>query len=76
MSSNDAEMKYSQLQAVFLKATDSAFYEIGPADLEECFSDIKQTLGASIDAAYIRNMGKSRDRVEVVLYYESLISSL
>jgi hypothetical protein len=64
--SSDAEVKLAQLQAVFAKAVDMTFGEIGPSDLNDCFGGTRDKLGAShVDGAFVRNLGKSRDRLEV-----------
>lgn len=72
--SNDADIKLAQLQAVFAKAVDMTFGEIGPSDLNDCFGSTREKLGAShVDGSFVRNLGKSRDRLEVNLIDYSVL---
>ena len=71
MEMSEADIKLSQLQAVFDKAIGTTFGYVGPAELEQCFDGTRDTLGpANMDGAFVRNLGKAHTKLQVTLLFD------
>lgn len=61
-----AGVKGERLREAFAKALDVSVNSIAEPDLTECFGDLKQSLGGSIQKSFVNMISKSEFRMEEV----------
>lgn len=56
--------KAERLERAFMKALDASVNSIADSDLQECFSDLKIVLGASLQKSFMNMVSKVGERIE------------
>lgn len=76
LSNLDGSARLKRLDMVFSKALDVAMNSIGEGELDECFGDMKGTLGNNIQKAFVNMIAESQANMEVrVTYYMQFIQT-
>jgi hypothetical protein len=64
----EATLKVNQLQLVFSKAMDVTFESLGPNDIKNCFGELRNEFGNSLDGKLVQQLALSKNRLQVCVF--------
>lgn len=66
MSTIQSQQRFTRLQQVFLKASDSSFHTLSENDLKDCFGELSGKYGAVLSKVFLNNLvAKTQRNIEV-----------